>query len=207
MKRLIIVALTTLLLVTVAGCSQETKDSAVDVFDSLKGFGEDVFNDIDKAVQTHTTPGASEDEVEFDVLADKINSISKAPYIYGDDVISIISGIKSSGLTVLIQRAEENEARVLGKLVTCDGCQYVEGINELEPVDGEYLYDFCGVNGILRSALQTTASRRYEVYRYDEYSTNIQPYADLSKEDVFDVLTLVEGKEVVGFYFSEREVD
>ena len=204
MKKISILLLC-VLFVALTGCSEDTKNSAVGVYDSLKDFGKDLYNDVDNAVNSYTTPkvtmGIAE---EYDVLAEKVKSISNSYTVTGTDILSIISGIKSTDLTVLIQLKEDETAYVVGKLVTCDGCEYVEEINELPETDGIYTYDFCEMNGIIRSTISSMASRKYTVYRYDKQCTNIKRYADLTNDNYFDVLNLYEDGKLCGFYFSER---
>lgn len=205
MKKLIILSLACIMAFSLCGCSEETRGSAVEVFDGLKGLGENLYNDFDEAVQAYTTPSAEQAGEEYDRLSDTIERLCNSYYVDGSDVLSVISGAKSSGLTIMVQRVGDEKAQVVGKLVTYDACEYVKDINELPEVDGEYLYDFCGLNGIIRSTISTMANRKFGVYQYDAYSTNVKPFADITKSDYFDVLILTEGKQVVGFYFNEQE--
>lgn len=207
MKKFCLLALCGIIMVA-AGCSEETKDSAAEAYTSVVDLGKYLLNDFDESVNKYKDKDPNDhshiEEPEYDVLADTIKNLSKSYTANGEQVLGILSGAKASDLTVLIQMGNESHATVVGKLITSDGCEYVEGLNDLEAVDGVYLYDFCGINGVIRKTIGNMANRKFEVYQYDAYSTNISAYEDLDYNYVFDVLTLYDNGEVCGFYFNER---
>ena len=197
--------------VGLAGCSEGTVDSAGKVYDSLVDLGKDIYKDVDGAIGEYSdtstnSAGGSALEPSTESYESILKNYSKDVLVSGDTVLSLVSGIKATDSTMIIQMGGE-DAIVLGKLVTADGTEYVKGLNELMNVDGQYTYDFCGMNGIIPKAIPNMANKNYKIFRYDAYSTDVMQFDYLDDTYKFYKLNLYEGDTLVGFYFSEVEVD
>lgn len=211
MKKFIVASLVGLMLLGLTGCDAEGAEIAGNLYDALKEAGEYVYDEVDSAVKEYEQNGTtntdddfydSEDEyTQEDLFKDTIKDYSKRYTMYGNEILGLMSGIKQSGLTLLIERKGAESAYVIGKAVTYDGTEYVEGINEL---DSTY-YDFCGINGIIKKSISSMTTRKFVVYQYEDYILDVNEFEDLGTSNEFDVLTLVNEKgSIVGFYFYER---
>ena len=212
MRKFICVLLSGLMLISLVGCDAEGAEIAGNLYDALKDAGEYVAGEVDSAVDEFQQQGTTnntedfytEEDYDYDVnklFKEKVFNMSRQYAADGNEVLGLMSGIKESGLTLLIERANFSEAYVVGKAITCDGTPYIEGINELE---GSY-YDFCGLNGIIRKSISDMIARKFTVYQYDKYVLDVSLFEDLDDTNQFDVLTLVNEKgSICGFYFYER---
>ena len=196
----------TLWVVGLAGCSEETAGSAGKVYDSLVDLGKDIYTDVDDAIDkygnTTNNAGGAALDMPSDSYEDKLRQYKDFTYVTGEDVLSFISGIKAADATMIIHMGGD-DAVVVGKLVTADGTPYVEGINELPLTDGRYIYDFCGLNGIITKTIPTMASKNFDVHRYNEYNMDVEAFSYLTSEYKFCKLNLYEDKKLIGFYFCE----
>ena len=204
-SRITILLLLVLGAALLAGCSESTADSAGKVYDSLVDLGKDIYTDVDGAIDkygnTDTADGSALNS-PVDTYEDKLKQFRDWNVVSGEDVLSFISGIKSADATMIIHMGGD-DAIVVGKLLTADGTEYVEGLNELVPVDGHYIYDFCGLNGIIPKTIPTMANKNFKVCRYEDYNTNVGEFSYLTADYKFYKLNLYEGDKLVGFYFSE----
>lgn len=210
-----VVALTLICILCLCGCSAETEEGKKvnKIIDGIVDVGKDASELVIDVVNKHVnTDGMTQEQIE--TFESSIDTFSKYAYCTGKDIKGICSGIQNTDLTILIKYFDQEDADILGKLVTSDNAQYVAELNDANYDEENHIYsvDAVGLYGIIPGYLNQYTNRSIEVSRYNEFtgtlgSKAIKKVSAISDDSNFETYLLTEGDDLCGFLFVERDGD